>query len=112
MEEFVNLLQRFAFEILLFVILPFVAKALAVLTKKWMAELEATKPQLAWYLQEAVSISVAAAEQAGLAGFVEDKKQYAFQIAQQWLDEHGWDEVNIDILEAAIEAEVLKQFPK
>lgn len=115
MEDYINLFQKFAFNLavaILPIISAFIVAALNALIKKWMAELEATKPQLAWYLQEAVSISVAAAEQAGLAGFVEDKKQYAFQIAQQWLDEHGWDEVNIDILEAAIEAEVLKQFPK
>ena len=112
MEELINILQKFGFEILLTVILPFIASALAALTKKWLAELEAKKPQLWAYLDKAVEIGVAAAEKAGAVGFIENKKQYAFQIAQQWLDEHGWDEVNVDLLEAAIEAEVLKQFPK
>ena len=114
MEEFINLLQEFAFNLavaILPIIAGFVVAALNALVKKWLQELENSKPQLAWYLSEAVRIGVGAAEKMELSGFIEDKKQYAFQIAQQWLDEHGWDEVSVDVLEAAIEAEVLKQFP-
>ena len=62
--------------------------------------------------REIVEGSIRAAEQMELAGFIEDKKQYALNIAQAYLNEHGWDEFDIDLLEAAIEAEVLKQFPK
>ena len=112
MEELINILQKFGFEILLTVILPFIASALVALTKKWLVELEEKKPMLWAYLDKAVEVGVAAAEKAGAVGYIENKKQYAFQIAQQWMDEHGWDEVNVDLLEAAIEAEVLKQFPK
>ena len=113
MEEFINLLQEFAFGIasaILPVIAAFVVAYLKALIDKKMAEIEASKPELAWYLDEAVRIAVAAAEKANFSGFVEDKKEYAITIAQKWLDEHGWDEFDIDILEAAIEAEVLKQF--
>jgi len=115
MNDFVDLLQKFAFELAVLalpIISGFVIAALRALVKKWLAELEASKPELASYLREAVEMAVVAAEQANLAGFVENKKQYAFQVAQQWLDAHGWNEVNVDVLEAAIEAEVLKQFPK
>ena len=91
MNEFVDLLQEFLMGLLV-LLLPilsaFIVKALNALAQKWLAELEANKPELAWYLNEAVDIAVRAAEQASLAGFIEDKKQYAFQIAQQWLDEH------------------------
>ena len=83
-----------------------------VLKNKWLQELENSKPELRWYLDEAVDIAVRAAEQSKFADFIEDKKAYAFEIAQLWLDAHGWEEVDIDVLEAAIEAEVLKQFPK
>jgi DNA-directed RNA polymerase specialized sigma24 family protein len=82
------------------------------LIKKWLAELEAAKPELAGYIRQAVEIAVLAAEQMEIGGFIEDKKQYALNIAQAYLNEHGWDEFDIDVLEAAIEAEVLKQFPK
>lgn len=115
MNEFVDLLQKFAFELAVLalpIISGFLIAALRALVKKWLAELEASKPKLSGYLKEAVEMAVAAAEQSNLAGFVEDKKQFALNIAQVWLDEHGWNEVDIDLLEAAIEAEVIKQFPK
>ena len=115
MNDFVNLLQEFAFGLAV-AILPLLSAALVaavgVLIKKWLAELEAAKPELNWYLMEAVSIAIYAAEQAGLQGFAEDKLQYALNIAQEYLNEHGWEEINVVVLEAAIEAEVLKEFPK
>jgi len=115
MNEFVNVLQEFAMGLLVLV-LPvlsvFLIKALNALVKKWLVELENSKPELKWYLDEAAALAVRAAEQSGLQGFVEDKKLYALEIAQKFLDEHGWEEVDVAVLEAAIEAEVLKQFPK
>ena len=115
MDEFINLFQKFAFNLavaILPIISAFLVAALNALVKKWLAELEATKPQLSWYLREAVDIAIHAAEQAGVQGYVDDKLQFAINIAQEYLNEHGWDEVNVAVLEAAIEAEVLKQFPK
>ena len=114
MEEFINLLQEFAFNLavaILPIIAGFVVAALNALVKKWLADLEASKPKLAEYLSVAAEIAVAAAEKMEFSGFIKEKKQYAIEIAQAWLDAHGWDEVDIDVLEAAIEAEVLKQFP-
>ena len=115
MNEFVDLLQEFAFNlavVALPIISAFVIAALRALIKKWLSEIENAKPELFWYLEQAVVIAVAAAEKMDASGFIEGKKQYAVEIAQQFLDAHGWDEVSIDVLEAAIEAEVLKQFPK
>ena len=101
---------------LLVLVLPilsvFIIKALNALVKKWLAELENAKPDLHWYLSEAVDIAVRAAEQSNLSGFVDEKKEYALEVAQQYLDSAGWSEIDIVILDAAIEAEVLKQFPK
>ena len=115
MNEVINLLQGFAMgllELMLPIVAGFVVAALIVLKNKWLQELENSKPELRWYLDEAVSLAVAAAEQSHLIELISDKKQYAVEVAQIWLDAHGWDEVDIDVLEAAIEAEVLKQFPK
>lgn len=115
MNEFVDLLQEFVFNLMVIalpIISAFLVAALRALIKKWLAELEANKPQLHWYLLQAAEVAVAAAEKMDASEFIEDKKQYAIEIAQSWLDAHGWDEVDIDVLEAAIEAEVLKQFPK
>ena len=108
MDEFVNVLQEFGFEILLTIILPFVAQALIALTKKWLVELERAKPELMWYLQQAVEVAVKAAEQTYAKELFAEKKQYAFNVAQAFLDAHGWDEVDIELLSAAIEAEVLR----
>jgi len=115
MEQFIDLLQKFAFELAVLalpIISGFVIAALRALVKKWLAELEASKPKLYWYLAEAAELAVAAAEKMNASEFIDEKKQYALEIMQSWLDAHGWDEVDIELLEAALEAEVLRQFPK
>ena len=115
MEQFIDLLQKFAFELAVLalpIISGFVIAALRALVKKWLAELEASKPKLYWYLSEAAELAVAAAEKMSASEFIDEKKQYALEIMQSWLDAHGWDEVGIELLEAALEAEVLRQFPK
>ena len=113
MEEFINLLQEFAFNLAVLA-LPVISAFLIALLKAWidkvLADVEAQRPKLAEAIKEAVSLAVKAAEGMELGGFIEDKKQYALNIAQNWLDSEGWDEVDIDVLEAAIEAEVLKVF--
>ena len=114
MEEFVNLLQEFAFNLsvaILPIIAGFVVAALNALVKKWLQEIENSKPNLYWYLQEAAEVAVAAAEKMNVSEFIDDKKAYACEIVQRYLDARGWDEVDVELIEAAIEAEVLKQFP-
>jgi len=115
MNDFINVLQEFAFNLaiaILPVIAGFVVAALNALTKKWLADLENAKPKLYWFIDNAVELAVRAAEQSHLAGFIDDKKAYAVKIAQDYLDAEGWEEIDVSLLEAAVEAEVLKQFPK
>ena len=113
MEEFINLLQQFVFNLLVLA-LPVIAAFLIALLKAWiekvLAEVEEAQPKLADAIKQAVSLAVKAAEGLDLAGMITDKKAYALEIAQAWLDEEGWGEIELDILEAAIEAEVLKVF--
>ena len=115
MEEYINLLQEFAYNLAV-IALPIIAAFLIALLRAWvkkaLAEAKQAKPYLYGYLKDAVEMAVGAAEQMELAGLVNDKKEYALDTVQAFLDEHGWDEVDIGVLEAAIEAEVLKQFPK
>ena len=114
MNEFVDLLQKFAFELAVLalpIIAGFLVAALRALVKKWLAELENAKPKLLWYLTEGAELAVAAAEKMDASGFINGKKQYAMEILQSFLDAHGWEEVDVDVLEAAIEADVLRQFP-
>lgn len=115
MEEFVNLLQEFAFNLAVLalpVIAGFLIALLKALAEKILAQVESERPQLADAIKKAVTLAVKAAEGLELGGFIDDKKQYALNIAQNWLDAEGWDEIDIDILEAAIEAEVLALFNK
>ena len=109
--EWNEFLVRFAFE-LSKILLPVIAGFLVALINAWrrklLADLEASKPQLAWFLQEGAKMAVQAAEQAGAAELIEDKKQYALNALQMYLDNHGFEDFDIETLEAAIEAEVLK----
>ena len=111
--DFVDFLQEWLYNIAL-AVLPmvgaFVIAYLKALIEKKIAEIEELKPELADAIRQAVSLAVKAAEQAGAAGLIENKKEYALTIAQKWLDNEGWDEFDIDILEAAIEAEVKAVF--
>ena len=113
MNEFVDLMQQSLMGLLV-LILPiisgFIVSALIALKDKWLSELELNKPEFADALKLAVSLAVKAAEGMELGNFITDKKEYAVSIAQKWLDQEGWEEIDISILEAAIESEVLKLF--
>ena len=115
MNEFVNVLQEFVMGLLLAalpVLAAYAIKALKAWGDKLLADLENSKPSVYWALQEAVVVAVRAAEKMEFSKFIDDKKAYAFEIAQRFLDNEGWEEIDIELIEAAIEAEVLKQFPK
>jgi len=62
-------------------------------------------------LQKVARMVVKAAEQAGMAGLVKEKKAYAVQIAQEWLSSHGM-EMDISAIDAAIEAAVYEEFKR
>ena len=114
MEQFVNLLQEFAFNLAV-IALPILAAFLIALLNAWvkkvLAEVEANKPSLYWAMTEAVGIAVRAAEKMDLSTFVGGKKAYALEVAQGWLNGQGWEEVDIFLLSAAIEAAVIENFP-
>jgi len=56
-------------------------------------------------------LAVRAAEQAKLAGLIDDKKKYALEMMEQWFARRGV-QIDLQALSAAIESEVLTQFPK
>ena len=115
MVHLIDVLQEFVMGLLL-AALPILAayaiKALKAWGDKLLADLENNKPSLHWALEEAVEIAVRAAEKMEFSKFIDDKKAYAFEIVQLYLDNEGWEEIDVELIEAAIEAEVLKQFPK
>jgi hypothetical protein len=62
--------------------------------------------QQRWLLKVAANVAVDAAEQMKLANLIEDKKEYAIVAAQDYLNAHGIN-INVSVVEAAIEAAVL-----
>ena len=115
MNEIVNVLQEFVMGLLLAalpVLAAFAIRALKAWADKLLSDLEANKPNVAWAIENAAEIAVRAAEKMEFSKFIDDKLTYAFEIAQRYLASAGWDEVDVELIRAAIEAEVLKQFPK
>ena len=94
----------------LMAVLPILATALtgwalAQMRLAW-GKFEATKPELAKYLEMAAGFAVDAAEQMKLADLITDKKAYALGVAEDWLALKGI-KIDLHLIEAAIEAAVL-----
>ncbi len=103
-------------EAVLIALLPPLAVALvglvvALARKAWMQAKDSFAPQITDLLEDAAKMAVRAAEQAGIAELIDDKKQYAIQIVELWLEARHVS-VDIDLIDAAIEAAVLKEFTK
>ena len=93
--------------------LPILAVALvgflAAKIKYFLAESKAWNPKITSLLEEAAVFAVMAAEQAGAAKVIESKKEYAFDIAERWLELRGVH-IDLDLIDAAIEAAVYEKF--
>jgi len=109
MEIWKDVLSIFA-EQFMSVVLPVLVSALAVLAvakiKQVVANIKSKlSEEMAWALDEAVVAAVNAAEQANLAGFITDKKEYAIDVAQEWLEFRGF-KIDLAVIVAKIEAAV------
>ena len=108
--EFISaFLQKF-----LEVVLPVLATALAGLAIAWITKLiNDVKARLTedqeWIINQAIQAAVLAAEQTGLRESAVEKKQYAIQVATQWLAMKGIH-LDLNVLDARIEAAVYDQF--
>ena len=103
-------------EAVLIAVLPPLAVAvvglvIALARKAWMQARDSFAPQITDLLEDAAKMAVRAAEQAGIAELIDDKKQYAIEIVELWLEARHVS-VDIDLIDAAIEAAVLKEFNK
>ena len=100
-------------EAILIAILPPLAVALVSFVvakaKEVWARAKQWNPTVTQYLEQAARFAVQAAEQAGAAELIEDKKQYAIQIAEAWLAANHIT-TDIDLIDAAIEKAVLELF--
>jgi len=82
---------------------------LAAKIKYWLAEAKSWNPKITSLLEQAAVFAVMAAEQAGAAKLIKDKKVYAFDIAERWLELRGVH-IDLDLIDAAIEAAVYEKF--
>ena len=100
-------------ETILIAILPplavvIVSAAVAYAKRLWN-DLKLRYPSVTELIEEAAVFAVQAAEQAGAAELIADKKQYAIQIAEAWLEANHIT-TDIDLIDAAIEKAVLELF--
>ena len=94
---------------LLLALLPILAASaatwlLAKARQAW-AQFKASKPDLAAELESIARTVVMAAEQAGAANIIKNKKDYAIQMAQNYLSLKGLH-IDLPLIDAAIEAAV------
>jgi hypothetical protein len=82
----------------------FIGVAIAWAKKLW-AEAKATQPDLFAEIERVALMVVDAAEQAGITEIIEDKKQWALDLAEKFLAVQGIV-VDLDLVAAAIEAAV------
>lgn len=108
-----DILKEYGFT-LLQLMLEAVLPVLAVFIIQWVrAQIQIAMDKLndnqRAILNEAARIAVLAAEQMNLAGKVADKKAFAVDFAQKYLDEHGII-ISLGTIEGAIEAAVMSEF--
>ena len=100
-------------EAVLIAILPPLAAALVAWmlakAKEGWARAKQWNPAVTDLIEEAAKFAVRAAEQAGAAELIADKKAYALQIAESWLAQRNIT-TDLDLIDAAIEAAVLELF--
>jgi len=100
-------------EAILIAILPPLAVVLVSVVlahaKRVWGDLKQCYPSVTDLVEQAAVFAVQAAEQAGAAELIEDKKAYAIQIAEAWLAANHIT-TDIDLIDAAIERAVLELF--
>lgn len=107
MSVFSDFLQRLALEAVPLLV-PFIIALLIAQTRRAWAAVIKEQPDVAYYLSRAAQIAVVAAEQAGIAGIIDDKKKYALEVAERWLVENKIT-IDLHLIDAAIEAAVYEQ---
>jgi hypothetical protein len=111
MEHFLTIFIETLLKILLPVVFSALAAYLIAQARLLWARAKAGKPDLADTLEWVARTAVFAAEQAGAAELILDKKDYAIEVAEMWLESKGLP-IDLDMIEAAIEAAVYSEINK
>jgi len=88
------------------IVVPVVIAWVKLILAKATAALESWNPSFAQVLEDGAKLAVTAAEQSGIADLIQDKKAYAVEVLQMYLEAHGCPNIDIDLIAAAIEAAV------
>ena len=110
--EWMPILSKVIEAILIAILPPLVAFLVSVglaYAKRVWGDLKQRYPSVTDLVEQAAVFAVQAAEQAGAAELIKDKKQYAIQIAEAWLEANHIT-TDIDLIDAAIEKAVLELF--
>ena len=110
--EWMPILSKVIEAILIAILPPLVAFLVSIglaYAKRVWGDLKQRYPSVTELIEEAAVFAVQAAEQAGAAELIADKKQYAIQIAEAWLVANHIT-TDIDLIDAAIEKAVLELF--
>ena len=100
---------------LLVTLLPVLATALVGFLVRWInaqtAKIQAQIGETNWRtINSFIELSVMAAEQSGLAGLIKNegtaKKEFVLKLVQDFLNEKGFEEIDVKRVDAAIEAAV------
>ena len=110
--DWTGILSR-VLEAILVAVLPVLFASLAgflvAKAKLFWAQAKEWNPTVTDLAERAAHFAVVAAEQAGAAKLIEDKKAYALNIAELWLKERNIT-IDLYLLDAAIEKAVLEAF--
>ena len=110
--EWMPILSKVIEAILIAILPPLVAFLVSVglaYAKRVWGDLKQRYPSVTDLVEQAAVFAVQAAEQAGAAELIKDKKEYAIQIAEAWLVANHIT-TDIDLIGAAIEKAVLELF--
>lgn len=86
-------------------VVALIAAVVGFARKEW-ALFKAAQPGLAEKVAFYTRIAVQAAEQAGLAGLVKDKKEYAINIVILWMAQIGLNGIDVELIAAEVERQV------
>ena len=110
--DWMPVLSKVVEAILIAILPPLVVAVITFLIAKakdaW-ARAKQWNPTVTEYIEQAAQFAVQAAEQAGAAELIKDKKDYAIQIAEAWLVANHIT-TDFYLIDAAIEKAVLELF--
>lgn len=111
MDVILSAMVQKVLEFLLPLLVVAVMSLVTAKAKELLERAKAEQPTVTALLMEAARVAVTAAEQAGAAQLINDKKRYAFDIAEAWLMARGV-KLDLELIDGAIEAAVYENFPK